>query len=113
LIEVDLFWAVATISSSSSSCIPVSLTWRRGHPRNTLFHFSFLIHDSSWTHWTGDQPFAKQLPNTNTHIHVLSGRRHFMPQTARPLWLGGQLFKGFILKYSWSQEQIYRNFLTA
>jgi hypothetical protein len=69
-------------------------------------YFSFLIqYTVSRTPWTGDQPVSRplfthrtiQTQNKRTWTSmpwvwsesttpVLSGRRHFMPYTARPLW---------------------------
>jgi hypothetical protein len=82
--------------------------------------FSYLIfHTVGRTPWTGDQPVTMQPPahtgqhkhRINAHRHprlkwdsnkrsqCLSGRRRFMPQTARPLWSAScELYRVQILK---------------
>jgi hypothetical protein len=57
--------------------------------------FQFLnLYTVGRTPWTGDQPVARPLPthrhpclewNSNPRSQHSSGRRRFMPQTARPL----------------------------
>jgi hypothetical protein len=91
--------------------------WSVGHPWKASFHFSSLILETvGRTPWTGDQPVAKPLPNTNTDRYPCiecdskprsqfsRRRRHFMPQTARPLGSADPLLKRWIHLHLYSRE---------
>jgi hypothetical protein len=90
--------------SSSSSSIPVAPSWSVGHPWNASFHFSFLILHSRQDSLDGGSARRKASTYTRQHKHRInahrhpylewdsnprfqcsSGRRHFMPKTARAL----------------------------
>jgi hypothetical protein len=80
--------------------------------------FSFLIlYTVGGTPWTGNQPVARPLPThrttqtqitadkppffereSNPRSQCLSGRRPFMPQTARPLWSALNTLRSVITK---------------